>query len=101
LALPLASSSPMLRVAAASSRLAQRAALQRAAPATSVLSQRLFRQQENLSSKAAVSKMGQLAVDPLASSSTVQGVEYVLTGFDSLVNWARKSSMWPMTFGLA
>ena len=62
--------------------------------------QRLTRQQD-LSSKAAVSKMGQLAVDPLAASPTVQGVEYVLTGFDSLVNWARKSSMWPMTFGLA
>jgi NADH:ubiquinone oxidoreductase subunit B-like Fe-S oxidoreductase len=31
----------------------------------------------------------------------VQGVEYVLTGLDRLVNWARKSSMWPMTFGLA
>ena len=37
----------------------------------------------------------------LATSSTVQGVEYVLTGLDRLVNWARKSSMWPMTFGLA
>ena len=45
--------------------------------------------------------MGTLAVDPLAASSTVQGVEYVLTGFDKLVNWARKSSLWPMTFGLA
>ena len=49
----------------------------------------------------ALSKMGTLSVDPLAASSTVQGVEYVLTGFDSLVNWARKSSLWPMTFGLA
>ena len=48
-----------------------------------------------------LSKMGTLSVDPLASSSAVQGVEYVLTGLDSLVNWARKSSMWPMTFGLA
>ena len=48
-----------------------------------------------------LSRRGTLSVDPLASSSTVQGVEYVLTGFDSLVNWARKSSLWPMTFGLA
>ena len=39
---------------------------------------------------------------PLPSSpQSVQGVEYVLTGLDRLVNWARKSSMWPMTFGLA
>jgi hypothetical protein len=58
-------------------------------------------QPRSLSSKAALSKMGTLSVDPLASNSTVQGVEYVLTGFDKLVNWARKSSMWPMTFGLA
>ena len=77
------------------------------APASGLLARRTValadhrRGQRELSSKAAVSKLGTLSVDPLASSSTVQGVEYVLTGFDSLVNWARKSSMWPMTFGLA
>lgn len=27
--------------------------------------------------------------------------EYVVTKVDSLVNWARKGSIWPMTFGLA
>ncbi|MBF0136596.1 MAG: NADH-quinone oxidoreductase subunit B [Magnetococcus sp. DMHC-1] len=26
---------------------------------------------------------------------------FLLTGVDKLVNWARTSSMWPMTFGLA
>ena len=77
----------------------------RHAPASSLLCRTVAladrRDQRELSSKAAVSKLGTLSVDPLASSSTVQGVEYVLTGFDSLVNWARESSMWPMTFGLA
>ena len=38
---------------------------------------------------------------PFPPQQSVQGVEYVLTGLDRLVNWARKSSMWPMTFGLA
>jgi len=27
--------------------------------------------------------------------------DYAITGVDSLVNWARRSSLWPMTFGLA
>jgi NADH:ubiquinone oxidoreductase subunit B-like Fe-S oxidoreductase len=28
-------------------------------------------------------------------------VEYVVSKVDELVNWARKGSLWPMTFGLA
>lgn len=28
-------------------------------------------------------------------------VEFVVSGLDELANWARKGSMWPMTFGLA
>lgn len=28
-------------------------------------------------------------------------MEYLLTGADKVINWARKSSFWPMTFGLA
>ncbi|KAJ9478648.1 putative NADH-ubiquinone oxidoreductase 19.3 kDa subunit, mitochondrial [Pseudozyma hubeiensis] len=29
------------------------------------------------------------------------GVEYVLSSMDKMANWARQSSFWPMTFGLA
>lgn len=29
------------------------------------------------------------------------GAEFVVTKIDEIVNWARKGSMWPMTFGLA
>merc|ERR1712146_790197 len=32
---------------------------------------------------------------------TKNGVEYVVIKVDDLVNWARKGSLWPMTFGLA
>jgi len=28
------------------------------------------------------------------------GVEFAVTKLDDIVNWARKGSMWPMTFGL-
>merc|ERR1711862_356850 len=27
--------------------------------------------------------------------------EYLVTGVDKVINWARKGSLWPMTFGLA
>jgi NADH:ubiquinone oxidoreductase subunit B-like Fe-S oxidoreductase len=29
------------------------------------------------------------------------GAEFVVSTVDALVNWARRGSMWPMTFGLA
>ena len=32
---------------------------------------------------------------------THDNVEYVVSKVDDLVNWARKGSLWPMTFGLA
>ena len=58
-------------------------------------------QQQRDASSVAASKMGELATDKMAGLPAIQGIEYVLTGFDRLANWARKSSLWPMTFGLA
>ena len=31
----------------------------------------------------------------------VPGTNAIITTLDKLVNWGRKSSIWPMTFGLA
>ncbi|XP_020864673.1 NADH dehydrogenase [ubiquinone] iron-sulfur protein 7, mitochondrial isoform X2 [Phascolarctos cinereus] len=38
---------------------------------------------------------------PKSSSLPSSKGEYVITKIDDLINWARRSSMWPMTFGLA
>ena len=49
-----------------------------------------------------------MATPLMAQSSTVgpekfpsSRTDYVISKVDTLVNWARKGSMWPMTFGLA
>ncbi|KAI1778383.1 mitochondrial NADH-ubiquinone oxidoreductase 20 kd subunit [Hypoxylon cercidicola] len=39
---------------------------------------------------------------PLASQEPKKGaIQYALTTLDQIANWARQSSLWPMTFGLA
>ncbi|RPA82976.1 NADH dehydrogenase iron-sulfur protein 7 [Ascobolus immersus RN42] len=39
---------------------------------------------------------------PLPSQEPTKGVvQYALTTLDQMANWARQSSLWPMTFGLA
>jgi NADH dehydrogenase (ubiquinone) Fe-S protein 7 len=39
---------------------------------------------------------------PLGSEAKPQNaMDYILTTADSVVNWARQGSLWPMTFGLA
>lgn len=39
---------------------------------------------------------------PLASQEPKKGaMQYALTTLDQIANWARQSSLWPMTFGLA
>ncbi|MBT7276413.1 MAG: NADH-quinone oxidoreductase subunit B [Woeseiaceae bacterium] len=39
--------------------------------------------------------------DILASNDDFQEKGFMVTSMDSLINWARTGSMWPMTFGLA
>ncbi|KAK6459725.1 uncharacterized protein RJT20DRAFT_21986 [Scheffersomyces xylosifermentans] len=39
---------------------------------------------------------------PLISQKTASSpIDYALTSLDAIANWARKSSFWPVTFGLA
>ncbi|CAA0824244.1 NADH dehydrogenase [Striga hermonthica] len=36
-----------------------------------------------------------------SSAGLPKAAEYVISKVDNLMNWARRSSIWPMTFGLA
>ena len=58
----------------------------RSVPATAARSMSSLQKKEN--------------VDELLGQ-THDNVEYVVSKVDDLVNWARKGSLWPMTFGLA
>ena len=46
-----------------------------------------------------IPSMASKAAATVATKS--HAAEYVVSKVDSLVNWARKGSIWPMTFGLA
>jgi NADH dehydrogenase (ubiquinone) Fe-S protein 7 len=38
---------------------------------------------------------------PAAASGKSNSLDYVVSGVDTIINWARMGSLWPMTFGLA
>jgi len=78
---------------------AARAPLLRAAPAVSAV--RLTTPRRDHSDQTSLTKMGELSLDTFGQKQSVQGVEFVLTKVDQVINWARKGSIWPLTFGLA
>jgi len=47
------------------------------------------------------SQRASMATAAAAPATKQNAAEFVVTKVDDLVNWARKGSMWPMTFGLA
>ena len=50
---------------------------------------------------AEVSQYAMKGSNQLSLETPRNGMEYVLSTADKVVNWARQGSMWPMTFGLA
>lgn len=38
---------------------------------------------------------------PIIKMSLTSNLEYIISKIDNLLNWSRRSSLWPMTFGLA
>ncbi|GMM34327.1 hypothetical protein DASC09_016520 [Saccharomycopsis crataegensis] len=63
----------------------------------------LIQYRQNSSSRAAQLTPHKLPTnDPLVSQiEPSNALDYVLTSLDAAANWARKSSFWPVTFGLA
>eukprot|EP00899_Mesostigma_viride_P016129 jgi/Mesvir1/24517/Mv21860-RA.1 len=47
------------------------------------------------------SVLQKMAISPPPANAVTNTADFVVSKFDHLVNWARRSSMWPMTFGLA
>ncbi|PHH79538.1 hypothetical protein CDD80_4535 [Ophiocordyceps camponoti-rufipedis] len=71
------------------------------APSTALIPRRFAGSLTPLESGAPVETKPRREV-PLPSEEGTKGlVQYALTTLDAVTNWARQSSLWPMTFGLA
>ena len=49
----------------------------------------------------AEAQAGEATSDAAGAGDSLQKKGFVVTSVDSVMNWARTGSLWPMTFGLA
>ncbi|ETP01471.1 NADH-ubiquinone oxidoreductase 20 kDa subunit, mitochondrial [Phytophthora nicotianae CJ01A1] len=71
-------------------------------PTTGVAScDRVFHTTSTVASESALQQRGDIG-DLLAGNAVARnGAEYVVSRLDDLMNWSKKSSLWPLSFGLA
>jgi hypothetical protein len=60
-----------------------------------------WRQSDALSGRSAALDCPERLPSPLSTAMAANKAQFVVSKVDQLVNWARKGSIWPMTFGLA
>lgn len=61
----------------------------------------LFQQARSVSSKDLTPKAMPTDFPLMSQKQASSPIDYVLTSLDTIANWGRKSSFWPVTFGLA
>lgn len=69
--------------------------------ASSLLPQQLQHSSAISTSAAAAGQPAQAPTATPATGGKGNALDYVVSGVDTIVNWARMGSLWPMTFGLA
>ncbi len=70
-------------------------------PSARLGSEKVYRLSSSSASNSPVERTQGALLDGVVDAPPANGLEYAVSKMDDLANWARKGSMWPMTFGLA